>query len=112
TVLTVEGLAEVGGKLHAVQQALIDADATQCGFCTPGFVLALVAFQHGGEQLNDSRIHEALAGNLCRCTGYRSIVDACRRIGTVATDRFATEAESTDGALRRLPACDDYSHGS
>ncbi len=49
SVLTVEGLAAADGTLHPVQQALIDADATQCGFCTPGFVMAMFAFHHGGE---------------------------------------------------------------
>ena len=79
-VLTVEGLAHADGVLHPVQQALVDTDATQCGFCTPGFVMAMFAFHHGGEPPEDAIIHEALAGNLCRCTGYRSIVDACRRV--------------------------------
>lgn len=79
SVLTVEGLAHSAG-LHPVQQALIDADATQCGFCTPGFVMAMFAFQQSGEPPEDANIHEALAGNLCRCTGYRSIIEACRRI--------------------------------
>ena len=77
-LLTVEGLAGRDGMLHSVQQALVDADATQCGFCTPGFAMAMFAFAHGGEARTDETIHEALAGNLCRCTGYRPIVEACR----------------------------------
>jgi len=77
-VLTVEGLAERDGTLHSVQQSLVEADATQCGFCTPGFVMAMFAFAQGGEERSDETIHEALAGNLCRCTGYRPIVEACR----------------------------------
>ncbi|HEX4826880.1 MAG TPA: 2Fe-2S iron-sulfur cluster-binding protein, partial [Xanthobacteraceae bacterium] len=72
-VLTVEGLAGPDGALHPVQQALVDADATQCGFCTPGFVMAMFAFHHGGEPADTAIVHEALAGNLCRCTGYRPI---------------------------------------
>ncbi|MEQ8394659.1 xanthine dehydrogenase small subunit [Thalassobaculum sp.] len=83
-VVTVEGLAATDGALHPVQQALVEADATQCGFCTPGFAMAMFAFQHGGEPPEDDRIHEALAGNLCRCTGYRPIVDACRRLAGTA----------------------------
>ena len=79
-VLTVEGLAAPAGALHPVQRAMIDTDATQCGFCTPGFVMAMFAFHHGGEPARRPIIHEALAGNLCRCTGYRSIVEACRRL--------------------------------
>lgn len=77
-VLTVEGLAERDGTLHSVQQSLVEADATQCGFCTPGFVMAMFAFAQSGEERSDETIHEALAGNLCRCTGYRPIVEACR----------------------------------
>jgi xanthine dehydrogenase small subunit len=77
-VITVEGLAKPDGTLHSVQQALIEADATQCGFCTPGFAMAMFAFAHADETRDDETIHETLAGNLCRCTGYRPIVEACR----------------------------------
>ncbi len=82
-VITVEGLAQPDGTLHSVQQSLVEADATQCGFCTPGFAMAMFAFAHelkesGGETRDDETIHEALAGNLCRCTGYKPIVEACR----------------------------------
>src|SRR5215475_14319706 len=111
-VLTVEGLAAPDGTLHPVQQAMIDTDATQCGFCTPGFVMAMFAFQQGGEPADSSIIHEALAGNLCRCTGYRSIVDACRRVGQGPADRFTTEAPPLAGALAARPPCTDYRHGA
>lgn len=73
---TVEGLSEKGGELEAVQSAIVAEDGTQCGFCTPGFVMALHALRHSGESVSDETIHDALAGNLCRCTGYRSIVAA------------------------------------
>ena len=109
-VLTVEGLAAADGALHPVQKALVDADATQCGFCTPGFVMAMFAFHHGGERPDDTVIHEALAGNLCRCTGYRSIVEACRRVAHGPADRFVAETAATAGALSALPACTDYRH--
>jgi xanthine dehydrogenase small subunit len=79
-VITVEGLAQPDGTLHSAQQALVDADATQCGFCTPGFAMAMFALAQGGEARDDDTIHEALAGNLCRCTGYRPIVEACRAV--------------------------------
>jgi xanthine dehydrogenase small subunit len=78
-LLTVEGIAQ-NGELHPVQELLVETDGTQCGFCTPGFVMAMVAFAQGSEPRDEPHIHEALAGNLCRCTGYRSIVDACRKI--------------------------------
>ncbi len=110
-VLTVDGLAAGDGTLHPVQQALVDADATQCGFCTPGFVMAMFAFHHGGEVAEDASIHDALAGSLCRCTGYRSIVDACRRVAAGPADRFAGMADAISGALHALPACTEYRHG-
>ncbi len=78
-LLTVEGI-ERDGVLHAVQELLVETDGTQCGFCTPGFVMSMYAFAQGSEPRDEAHIHEALAGNLCRCTGYRSIVDACKKI--------------------------------
>jgi xanthine dehydrogenase small subunit len=100
-VLTVEGLAERGTDLHPVQAAMVENDASQCGFCTPGFVMALFAFQHGGEAGEEGTVHEALAGNLCRCTGYRPIVAAARSIAG-APDRFAEADAGTLAALARL----------
>ena len=102
-VLTVEGLAEAGGALHPVQQALVDTDGTQCGFCTPGFVMALFAFAHSGEAADDDTIHDVLAGNLCRCTGYRPIVDAARRVGGRVRDRFAAGEAGIADMLAALP---------
>ncbi len=84
SVRTVEGLAGKDGAPHPVQVALAEADATQCGFCTPGFVMTAYAFAAGGEAPELETIHDALAGNLCRCTGYRPIVEAMTRVaGTV-----------------------------
>src|SRR3974377_680979 len=103
-VLTVEGLTAPDGTLHPVQQALLDADATQCGFCTPGFVMAMFAFHHGGEGADDSLIHDAMAGNLCRCTGYRSIVEACRRIAPGPADRVVAPAAGTRAGPHSFPA--------
>ena len=71
---TVEGLRGPEGAPHAVQVAMAEADATQCGFCTPGFVMSAYAFAAGGEAADPATIHDALAGNLCRCTGYHNIV--------------------------------------
>jgi xanthine dehydrogenase small subunit len=79
-VRTVEGLRRADGTPHPVQTAMADADATQCGFCTPGFVMSAYAFAAGGEKPDAETIHDALAGNLCRCTGYRPIVEAMTRI--------------------------------
>ena len=76
-VTTVEGLAQVG-ELHPVQQAFVDAGAVQCGFCTPGLVVATADLLRRNSQPTDDEIREALSGNLCRCTGYAKIFDAVR----------------------------------
>ena len=75
TVVTIEGL-DVAGKLSPLQQALIDAGATQCGFCTPGVIMSAKALLDRNPKPTDEEIRRALAGNLCRCTGYGKIVDA------------------------------------
>lgn len=75
-LLTVEDLKATDGQLHPVQQALVEAHASQCGFCTPGIVMTLFALYQSGEHLVREDIVNALAGNLCRCTGYRAIIDA------------------------------------
>ena len=74
-VATVEGLGEKG-TLHAVQEAFSDAGAVQCGFCTPGFVVAAADLLRRIPDPSDDEIREALSGNLCRCTGYQKILDA------------------------------------
>lgn len=76
-VTTVEGLAD-GDRLHAVQEAFVAAGAVQCGFCTPGLVVAAAALLDEHPSPNDDEIREALSGNLCRCTGYAKIFDAVR----------------------------------
>ena len=83
-VRTVEGLAGADGALHQVQVAMAESDATQCGFCTPGFVMSAYAFAAGGEAPELETIHDALAGNLCRCTGYRPIVEAMKKVAGAA----------------------------
>jgi carbon-monoxide dehydrogenase small subunit len=76
-VVTVEGLGR-GGELHPVQDAFARAGAIQCGFCTPGLVVATVDLLARSPQPTDDEIREALSGNLCRCTGYQKIFDAVR----------------------------------
>ncbi len=76
-VVTVEGLAE-GDELHPVQRAFVEAGAVQCGFCTPGLVVAAVDLLAHEPSPSDDQIREALSGNLCRCTGYGRILDAVR----------------------------------
>ncbi len=75
SVLTVEGLAD-GGALHPLQQAFHEHHALQCGFCTPGFLLSAEALLRERPDPSEREVREALAGNLCRCTGYEGIVNA------------------------------------
>ena len=83
-VVTVEGLAD-GADLHAVQKAFVEAGAVQCGFCTPGLVVAVHDLLERHPAPSDPDIREALAGNLCRCTGYEKIMDAVRLAAREAT---------------------------
>ena len=83
-VTTVEGLAD-GDELHRVQQAFVDAGAVQCGFCTPGLVVATADLLRQSPAPSDDEIREALSGNLCRCTGYVKIFDAVRAAASEAT---------------------------
>jgi carbon-monoxide dehydrogenase small subunit len=76
-VVTVEGLAGEDG-LHRVQEAFVEAGAVQCGFCTPGLVVATAALLERRSDPSEDEIREALSGNLCRCTGYQKIFDAVR----------------------------------
>ena len=76
-VVTVEGIGS-GEVLHPVQRAFVDAGAVQCGFCTPGFVVATHDLLRRNPHPDEAEIREALAGNLCRCTGYEKILDAVR----------------------------------
>jgi xanthine dehydrogenase YagT iron-sulfur-binding subunit len=77
-VTTVEGLAAADGTLHPMQQAFIDHDAFQCGYCTPGQIMSAVACVHEGHAGNDAEIREYMSGNLCRCAAYPNIVDAVK----------------------------------
>jgi aerobic carbon-monoxide dehydrogenase small subunit len=76
-VVTVEGLAD-DGRLDRVQEAFVEAGAVQCGFCTPGLVVATADLLAGNPEPSEYEIREALSGNLCRCTGYAKIFDAVR----------------------------------
>ena len=103
-LLTIEDLAE-GESLHPLQQAMVDLHGSQCGFCTPGIVMSLFALYHGGEAATRDNVNQALVGNLCRCTGYRPIIEAAfATIDGVAKDKFAdADAER----LMAISALDD-----
>lgn len=74
-IVTIEGLSR-GGKLHPIQQALVEHGGTQCGFCTPGVVLSAKALLDSNPSPTAQEVRHAIAGNICRCTGYDKIVDA------------------------------------
>jgi xanthine dehydrogenase small subunit len=103
-LVTVDDLAS-GGKLHPVQEALVDKHASQCGFCTPGFVMSLFTLYHAGKKPTRQDIVDHIAGNLCRCTGYRPIVDAALKSCTgKPADAWLAGAKAT---AIQLAALDD-----
>ena len=77
-IVTIEGLAE-DGRLHPLQRAFWDCDAAECGYCTPGMIMAACGFLANNPTPDESEIKHAIAGNLCRCTGYRNIVEAIKK---------------------------------
>ena len=83
-ITTIEGLA-VNGSLHPLQQAFHDHHALQCGYCTPGFVLAAASLIDKGDATSKAAIREGLEGNICRCTGYHNIVEAVAEVAGVAS---------------------------
>lgn len=102
-LITVEHLRDNDNNLHPVQQALVDEHGSQCGFCTPGFVMSLFAMYHDGTSADKTSIDDALAGNLCRCTGYAPIVRAAKKVLTsVATDEFDRNESSTIERLNKI----------
>ncbi|HXQ40341.1 MAG TPA: xanthine dehydrogenase small subunit [Candidatus Udaeobacter sp.] len=102
-LLTVEDLAGPEGKLHPVQRAMVDCHGSQCGFCTPGFVMSLFVMFHDGAPIDRARIDDALAGNLCRCTGYGPIIAAAERMRSAGTaDRFSRNEKRIVDALEAM----------
>ena len=102
-LLTVEHLRTADGALHPVQRAMVDRHASQCGFCTPGFIMSLFALYHAAAPPDRTAVNDALAGNLCRCTGYRPIVDAALdSCNGPAADQFAAGAADMAEHLRML----------
>ncbi|QEL23070.1 xanthine dehydrogenase small subunit [Bosea sp. F3-2] len=104
-LLTVEHLKGADGGLHPVQQAMVECHGSQCGFCTPGFVMSLFALRLNEAEPDVRRIEDALAGNLCRCTGYEPIIAAGRRMDEIApreADRFFQKREAVANRLTAL----------
>jgi aerobic carbon-monoxide dehydrogenase small subunit len=77
-VTTIEGVAGPDGELHPLQEAFRETHGFQCGFCTPGFVMSALALLEEGCPLDDDALRDELAGNICRCTGYQSIIDGVK----------------------------------
>jgi len=108
-IRTVDGLAAAGGQLHPVQAAMVAADAAQCGFCTPGFVMSLYVAWQNRHGLGQDSIDDTLAGNLCRCTGYRAIVTAALALGVPDAQSSADRSDAAEAAaLAALCAADDH----
>jgi xanthine dehydrogenase small subunit len=104
-VVTVEHLRGPGGNLHPVQQAMVEEHGSQCGFCTPGFVMSLYALWMENPQPSEVQVETALQGNLCRCTGYAPIVRAAHAIsrhGTPTSDFLNSERDATIAKLTDL----------
>jgi xanthine dehydrogenase small subunit len=99
-LLTVEHLKSTDGTLHPVQQAMVDTHGSQCGFCTPGFVMSLYQLWLDGGEDDRGAINDALAGNLCRCTGYGPIIEAARKAGGVAANDSAEQKRRADISAR------------
>jgi aerobic carbon-monoxide dehydrogenase small subunit len=91
-VRTIESLGEAA-RIHPIQQAFVEAGAVQCGFCTPGLVVATADLLRSNPSPGESEIKEALAGNICRCTGYAKIIDAVR----LAADRLSMRSGGEEG---------------
>jgi carbon-monoxide dehydrogenase small subunit len=91
TVTTIEGMAKPTGELHPIQTAFMEKGAVQCGYCTPGMIMSAKALLDENPNPNEHEIRHALAGNMCRCTGYVQIIDAVKA---------AANAMSTKGEVR------------
>lgn len=94
-VVTIEGIKGSSGELHPIQRAFIDCGAVQCGFCTPGMIMSSKAVLDENPSATEDEIRHALAGNICRCTGYTQIIEAVEAAG---------EALRSDQALKKNPS--------
>ncbi|MFT2090799.1 xanthine dehydrogenase small subunit [Paraglaciecola sp. 2405UD69-4] len=101
-LITVEHLSD-NNKLHPVQQSMVDEHGSQCGFCTPGFIMSMFALYHQPVEADRETVINALSGNLCRCTGYRPIIDAALNVcANKADDKFSQAASQTITALQSI----------
>ena len=102
-LILVEDLVSKNGALHSVQEAMINYHGSQCGFCTPGFVMSLFAMYKNFSSYNKENIQDSISGNLCRCTGYRPIVDAAKSLNNVnRLDQFDKNKKKIISLLKKI----------
>ena len=103
-VITVEHLSD-GKQLHPVQQALVDHHGSQCGFCTPGIIMSMFSLYHSDAEPTRETVNKSLSGNLCRCTGYRPIIDATTEVcERRQPDAFSQKQQQTLSQLKDIHA--------
>ena len=102
-LLVVEDLVTNNGNLHTVQEAMVNHHGSQCGFCTPGFVMSLFAMYKNYSSYSAENIKDSIAGNLCRCTGYRSIIDAAKSLNNKnRSDKFTKSKKKIISLLKKI----------
>ena len=102
-LIIVEDLLNSKGSLHPVQKAMVDYHGSQCGFCTPGFVMSLFAMQKNYSSYSEENIKDSISGNLCRCTGYRPIVDAAKSLNNKnRSDKFVKSKKKIISLLKKI----------
>ena len=102
-LLVVEDLVSKNGELHPVQKAMVKYHGSQCGFCTPGFVMSLFSMYKNHVSFNDEVIKDSISGNLCRCTGYRPIVDAAKSLNKInKIDKFSKNKKKIISLLKKI----------
>lgn len=102
-LITVESLRGPDGSLHPVQKAMVEAHGAQCGFCTPGFIMSMFALYKNHKHPSREVVEDALTGNLCRCTGYRPIIDAAMTACDGKPDHFSGRESQITGLLGKIP---------
>jgi xanthine dehydrogenase small subunit len=102
-LLVIEDLTQKNGSLHPVQSAMINFHGSQCGFCTPGFIMSLFSMYKNKTSYDKKTIEESISGNLCRCTGYRPIIDAAKSLKKNKPDQFKKNEKKTISLLKKNP---------
>ncbi len=108
-LLVVENLVSKEGKLHPVQESMVKYHGSQCGFCTPGFVMSLFSMYKNHSNYNNELIKDSISGNLCRCTGYRPIIDAGKSLNRISkVDQFSKNKNKTIKLLKKINSKNIY----